>query len=315
MIPWGAQLLIDNEAKVHAGDVIAKIHRETLKTKDITGGLPRVAELFEARKPKEAAIISDIEGYVTFGQDVKGKQRVIVTPDVGEQKEYLIPKGKHLSVREGEFIKPGESLMDGSTNPHDILRVLGDEALLAYLVNEIQEVYRLQGVTINDKHLEVIVRQMLRKVAVVDPGDTRFISGEHVEKYRFEEENQRVLQEGGQLAIWESLLLGIKKVSLNTDSWISAASFQETTRVLTEAAINSKSDYLRGLKENIVMGRLVPAGTGISSYKRWKIVVNEDNQEGFTSLPGMGGSGGGGGSGASQTTGEDQDQDRAHSGV
>ena len=291
VIPWGAQLLVEKGAKVHAGDVIAKIHRETSKTKDITGGLPRVAELFEARKPKEAAIISDIEGYVTFGQDVKGKQRVIITPEVGEQKEYLIPKGKHLSVREGEFIKPGESLMDGSTNPHDILRVLGDEALLAYLVNEIQEVYRLQGVTINDKHIEVIVRQMLRKLTVVDPGDTKFIAGEQVEKFRFEEENKRILKEGGQLATSESLLLGIKKVSLNTDSWISAASFQETTRVLTEAAINSKTDILRGLKENIVMGRLIPAGTGVPAYKRWKVVVEENKPESFTTLPGMEGLG------------------------
>ena len=288
VIPWGAQLLVDKGAKVHAGDVIAKIHREASKTKDITGGLPRVAELFEARKPKEAAIISDTEGYVTFGQDVKGKQRVIVTPEVGEQREYLIPKGKHLAVREGELIKPGESLMDGSTNPHDILRVLGDEALLSYLVNEIQEVYRLQGVTINDKHIEVIVRQMLRKVTVVDPGDTKFIIGEQVEKFRFEDENKRVLKEGGQLATPESLLLGIKKVSLNTDSWISAASFQETTRVLTEAAINSKSDHLRGLKENIVMGRLIPAGTGVPAYKRWKVVVNEEERESLTSLPGVG---------------------------
>ena len=287
VIPWGAQLLVDSGVVVHAGDVIAKIHRETSKTKDITGGLPRVAELFEARKPKEAAIISEIEGYVTFGQDVKGKQRVIVTPDLGEQKEYLIPKGKHVAVREGEFIRPGESLMDGSTNPHDILKVLGDEALSSYLVNEIQEVYRLQGVTINDKHIEVIVRQMLRKVTVIDAGDTRLITGEQVEKFAFEEENKRVLEEGGQQAISSPLLLGITKVSLSTDSWISAASFQETTKVLTEAAINSKSDNLRGLKENIIMGRLIPAGTGVPVYKRWKVMVQEEEEEVLISLPGM----------------------------
>ena len=290
VIPWRAQLLVDNGARVHAGDVIAKIHRETLKTKDITGGLPRVAELFEARKPKEAAIISDIEGYVTLGQDVKGKQRVIVTPEVGEKKEYLIPKGKHLAVREGEFIKPGESLMDGSTNPHDILRVLGDKALSSYLVNEVQEVYRLQGVTINDKHIEVIVRQMLRKVTVTDVGDTKFIVGEQVEKFVFEEENERVTQKGGQTAVSEPLLLGITKVSLNTDSWISAASFQETTKVLTEAAINSRTDDLRGLKENIIMGRLVPAGTGVPVYKRWKVVVQEpEEEEPFVNLSEIGG--------------------------
>jgi DNA-directed RNA polymerase subunit beta' len=174
LIPVGAQLLISDGQDVHAGDVIAKIHREASKTKDITGGLPRVAELFEARKPKEAAIISEVDGYVTFGKDVKGKQRVIVTPEIGEQREYLIPKGKHVAVREGEFVKAGEALMDGPTNPHDILAVLGDKALSSYLVNEIQEVYRLQGVSINDKHIEVIVRQMLRKVQVVNPGDTRF---------------------------------------------------------------------------------------------------------------------------------------------
>ncbi len=277
LLPVGAQLLVTDGQEVHAGDIIAKIHREASKTKDITGGLPRVAELFEARKPKEAAIISEVDGYVTFGKDVKGKQRVIVTPEIGEQREYLIPKGKHVAVREGEFVRAGEALMDGPTNPHDILRVLGDKALSSYLVNEIQEVYRLQGVTINDKHIEVIVRQMLRKVQIVDPGDTRFLSGEQVEKTSLIEENNRVANEGGTVATTEPLLLGITKVSLSTESWISAASFQETTKVLTEAAINSKTDYLRGLKENIIMGRLVPAGTGLSSYKRWKaVLVDED---------------------------------------
>jgi DNA-directed RNA polymerase subunit beta' len=287
IIPVGAQLLVAEGQEVHAGDVIAKIHRETSKTRDITGGLPRVAELFEARKPKEAAIISEIDGYVTFGKDVKGKQRVIVTPEIGEQKEYLIPKGKHVAVREGEYVKAGEALMDGPTNPHDILAVLGEKELSAYLVNEIQEVYRLQGVGINDKHIEVIVRQMLRKVRVKDAGDTRFLAGEQAEKFEFFTENERLTKEGGQPAVSEPLLLGITKVSLSTDSWISAASFQETTKVLTEAAINSRTDYLRGLKENIIMGRLIPAGTGLGAYKRWKIVVDETSAEAPGLLPGM----------------------------
>ncbi|OFZ31444.1 MAG: DNA-directed RNA polymerase subunit beta' [Bdellovibrionales bacterium RIFCSPHIGHO2_01_FULL_40_29] len=288
MIPVGAQLLVTDGAEVHAGDVIAKMHRETSKTKDITGGLPRVAELFEARKPKEAAIISEIDGYVTFGKDVKGKQRVIVTPEIGEQREYLIPKGKHVAVREGEFVRAGEALMDGPTNPHDVLAVLGASALSAYLVNEVQEVYRLQGVGINDKHVEVIVRQMLRKVEVIEVGDTRFLVGEQVERSTYNAENERVLNEGGQVATSKPLLLGITKVSLSTESWISAASFQETTKVLTEAAINSKTDHLRGLKENIIMGRLIPAGTGLTSYKRWKVVVTEDEEMESAALP-MGG--------------------------
>ncbi|MBL7669449.1 MAG: DNA-directed RNA polymerase subunit beta' [Bdellovibrionaceae bacterium] len=285
LIPMGAQLLMSDGQVVHAGDVIAKMHREASKTKDITGGLPRVAELFEARKPKEAAIISEIDGYVTFGKDVKGKQRVIITPEIGEQREYLIPKGKHVAVREGEFVKAGEALMDGPTNPHDILAVLGEKMLAAYLTNEIQEVYRLQGVSINDKHIEVIVRQMLRKVEVVEAGDSRFLSGEQVEKRAFEIENERISKEGGQLATIRPLLLGITKVSLSTESWISAASFQETTKVLTEAAINSRTDHLRGLKENIIMGRLIPAGTGLTSYKRWKVVLKEDDDMSFASLP------------------------------
>jgi DNA-directed RNA polymerase subunit beta' len=287
IIPVGAQLLVVEGQEVHSGDVIAKIHRETSKTRDITGGLPRVAELFEARKPKEAAIISEIDGYVTFGKDVKGKQRVIVTPEVGEQREYLIPKGKHVAVREGEYVKAGEALMDGPTNPHDILAVLGEKQLAFYLVNEVQEVYRLQGVSINDKHIEVIVRQMLRKVKVDDSGDTKLLAGEQAERYLVEQENERVIKEGGQPATLEPLLLGITKVSLSTDSWISAASFQETTKVLTDAAINSRTDHLRGLKENIIMGRLVPAGTGLGSYKRWKITVDEHVQDSPVMLPGM----------------------------
>ena len=296
VIPVGAQLLVQDGQEVFSGEMIAKIHRETSKTKDITGGLPRVAELFEARKPKEAAIVSEIDGYVTFGKDVKSKQRVIVTPEVGEQREYLIPKGKHVAVREGEYVKAGEALMDGPTNPHDILAVLGDKELAAYLVNEIQEVYRLQGVTINDKHIEVIVRQMLLKVEVKDAGDTNLLNGQQIEKYNFEAANKKTIEEGGQPATSIPLLLGITKVSLSTESWISAASFQETTKVLTGAAIKSKTDYLRGLKENIIMGRLIPAGTGVSAYKNWRMVIDEtksptmpsnftQNQMGATGLP------------------------------
>jgi DNA-directed RNA polymerase subunit beta' len=285
MIPVGAQLLVNNDQEIFAGDVVAKLHRETSKTKDITGGLPRVAELFEARKPKDSAIISEIDGYITFGKDVKGKQRVIVTPEIGEQKEYLIPKGKHVAVREGEFVRKGEALVDGPTNPHDLLAVLGPKALADYLVNEVQEVYRLQGVVINDKHIELIVRQMLRKVEIIDGNDTRFLSGEQTERSTFVAENDRVLKEGGVEATCVPLLLGITKVSLSTESWISAASFQETTKVLTEAAINSKTDHLRGLKENIIMGRLIPAGTGLAAYKKWKVTVAEDDELEAAALP------------------------------
>jgi DNA-directed RNA polymerase subunit beta' len=241
--------------------------------------------LFEARKPKDSAIISEIDGYITFGKDVKGKQRVIVTPEIGEQKEYLIPKGKHVAVREGEFVRKGEALVDGPTNPHDLLAVLGPKALADYLVNEVQEVYRLQGVVINDKHIELIVRQMLRKVEIIDGNDTRFLSGEQTERSTFVAENDRVLKEGGVEATCVPLLLGITKVSLSTESWISAASFQETTKVLTEAAINSKTDHLRGLKENIIMGRLIPAGTGLAAYKKWKVTVAEDDELEAAALP------------------------------
>lgn len=284
-LPVGANILVTDGEDIHAGDVVAKIHRETTKTKDITGGLPRVAELFEARKPKETAIISEIDGYVSFGKDSKGKQRVIITPDIGEQKEYLIPKGKHIAVREGEYVKAGEPLMDGSSNPHDILRVLGDKELAKYLVDEVQEVYRLQGVSINDKHIEVIVRQMLRRVKILDVGDTTFLAGESVEKSTFEAENERVRQSGGKPAAAEPLLLGITKASLSTDSFISAASFQETTKVLTEASISGRVDYLRGLKENVIMGRLIPAGTGLPVYKKWKLGIEEDDMEDDIELP------------------------------
>jgi len=266
-LPMGANIYCNDGDTVEAGDVIARIPRETVKTKDITGGLPRVAELFEARKPKEHSVISEIDGVVSFGRDTKGKRKVVITPEYGEPKEYLISKGKHLSVREGDKVKAGEPLMDGSSNPHDILRVLGEKVLAKYLVDEVQEVYRLQGVKINDKHIEVIVRQMLRRIRVTEVGDTRFLVDEQVERHLFEEENERALSKGLSPAKGESMLLGITKASLSTESFISASSFQETTKVLTEAAISGKTDFLRGLKENVIVGRLIPAGTGLRLYR------------------------------------------------
>jgi DNA-directed RNA polymerase subunit beta' len=274
-LPVGANISVHEDSFVNAGDVIAKIPRETTKTKDITGGLPRVAELFEARKPKDYAVISEIDGSVSFGKDAKGKRKVVVTPEKGEAKEYLIPKGKHISVHEGDYIKAGEPLMDGSSNPHDILRVLGLKELSKYLVDEVQEVYRLQGVKINDKHIETIVRQMLRRVRIKEVGDTNLLIDDQIERNLFEEENERVLANGGRPATAEPLLLGITKASLSTESFISAASFQETTKVLTQAAIEGKVDNLRGLKENVIMGRLIPAGTGLSRYRNIKLVVED----------------------------------------
>jgi DNA-directed RNA polymerase subunit beta' len=271
--------VLKTEERVIEGDLIAKIPRETTKTKDITGGLPRVAELFEARKPKEVALISEIDGVVSFGKEVKGKRRVIVTPDVGDPREYLVPKGKHISIHNGDKIKAGELLMDGSPNPADILNVKGEQELAKYLVDEVQEVYRLQGVKINDKHIEIIVRQMLKRIKIKDEvGETSFLVGEQVSKAKFEEENERVVREGGQPAHGEPLLLGITKASLNTDSFISAASFQETTRVLTQAAIEGKVDTLVGLKENAIMGRLIPAGTGMKRYQHVDITCNEEQK-------------------------------------
>ncbi len=278
-LPIGANINSVEGQWVEAGDVIARIPRETVKTKDITGGLPRVAELFEARRPKEQSIISEIDGTVSFGRDTKGKRKVIITPEIGEIKEYLISKGKHLSVREGDRVKAGEPLMDGSSNPHDILRVLGQKALAKYLVDEVQEVYRLQGVKINDKHIEVVVRQMLRRIRITDIGGTNFLLDEQVEKHLFEEENERAITKGLEPAKGESLLLGITKASLSTESFISASSFQETTKVLTEAAICGKIDYLRGLKENVIMGRLIPAGTGIAAYKKMNVVTKTPEEQ------------------------------------
>jgi DNA-directed RNA polymerase subunit beta' len=283
LLPVGANIFVSEGDMVEAGDVIVKISRETTKTKDITGGLPRVAELFEARKPKEFAMISDIDGAVQFGKDQKGKRTVVIRPDVGEPKEYIIPRGKHVSVHEGDFIRAGEALMDGPSNPHDILRVLGDKALARYLVDEIQEVYKLQGVKINDKHIEVIVRQMLKRVKIKEVGDTHFLVDDQVEKHVFEEENERVLKEGGKPAVAEPLFLGITKASLITDSFISAASFQETTKVLTQAAVAGRVDTLKGLKENVIMGRLIPAGTGLPKYRSLDLWVEGYTGEEITS--------------------------------
>ena len=275
-MPVGAILMVNEGDEVFPGDVIVKIPRETTKTKDITGGLPRVAELFEVRKPKETAIISEISGVVSFGRHIKGKRKIIVTPEVGKLKEYLIPKGKHVAVQEGDFVRAGEPLMDGSANPHDILNISGLKELARYLVDEVQEVYRLQGVKINDKHIEVIVRQMLRRIKVVDPGETDFLMGEQVEKWVFQEKNDLALGAGKRPATGEPLLLGITKASLTTESWISAASFQETTKVLADAAVQGKIDYLRGLKENVIMGRLIPAGTGLDVYREMNIRMSDE---------------------------------------
>ncbi|RLB27236.1 MAG: DNA-directed RNA polymerase subunit beta' [Deltaproteobacteria bacterium] len=274
-LPVGAIIMVNEGDTVGPGQVLAKIPRETTKTKDITGGLPRVAELFEVRKPKETAIISEIDGVVSFGKYTKGKRKMTITPEVGEPVDYFIPKGKHVSVLEGDYVRAGEPLMDGSVNPHDILRIRGVKELAKYLVDEVQEVYRLQGVRINDKHIEVIVRQMLRQVTVTDPGDSNFLVGEHVEKWKFEEENNKIVAAGGKPANAEPLLLGITKASLSTESFISAASFQETTKVLADAAVAGKVDYLRGLKENVIMGRLIPAGTGLKTYRDIELGVRE----------------------------------------
>jgi DNA-directed RNA polymerase subunit beta' len=238
-----------------------------------------VVELFEARKPKEPAIITEIDGRVRYGEIVKGERRIFVASDEGEEREYRVPKGVHISVQEGERVQAGERLIDGPVNPHDILSVLGEKALQDYLVNEIQEVYRLQGVGINDKHIEVIVRQMMRWVKIEEVGETDFVIDEQVDRFRFQEENARVVPEGGQPAMGRPLLLGITKASLATDSFISAASFQETTRVLTEASINGAVDHLRGLKENVIMGRLIPAGTGMDHYRKIDLPHEETLEE------------------------------------
>jgi DNA-directed RNA polymerase subunit beta' len=290
LLPVGANIVVQEGEVLHPGDPIAKMPRDTTKVQDITGGLPRVAELFEARKPKDHAIISEIDGIVSFGKDTKGKRKIVITPfDIDAQpltdqaREYLIPKGKHVQVQTGDLVRAGDPLQDGPANPHDILRVKGEKELAAWLVNEIQQVYRLQGVTINDKHIEVIVRQMLRRVRIKEIGDTNFLSDEQVEKHLFERENAKVIARGGQPAVAEPMLLGITKASLSTESFISASSFQETTKVLTEASICGKTDDLRGIKENVIMGRLIPAGTGLPAYKRLQMIVEEDRPQ--TSSP------------------------------
>ncbi len=274
-LPVGAIIMVRDGDEVQAGDIIARKPRESSKTKDIVGGLPRVAELFEVRKPKDMAVVSEIDGIISYGPDTKGKRKIIVTPETGDPKEYLIPKGRHITVHDGDFVEAGELLTEGYPELHDILKIKGEKHLANYLVEEIQDVYRFQGVGINDKHIEVIVRQMLKKVQILDPGDTTFLVGEQVDKHRFMEENSRCVQKGLAPAVAEPLVLGITQASLTTDSFISAASFQETTKVLTEASLSGKEDYLRGLKENVIVGRLIPAGTGFREYVTEDIVVPE----------------------------------------
>ena len=278
MLPVDSIIGVDPGGSVRAGDIIARISMDSAKTRDITGGLPRVAELFEARRPKDHAIIAEISGSVKFGKDYKNKTRIAIIPheEGGEPAEYLIPKGKHIHLQDGDVVEKGDYIVDGNPAPHDILAIKGVEELAAYLVNEIQEVYRLQGVAINDKHIEVIVRQMLQKVDITDPGDTEFLSGEQVDKVELEEANEKVRAEGGKIAVGTPVLLGITKASLQTRSFISAASFQETTRVLTEAAVNGKIDTLEGLKENVIVGRLIPAGTGAAMSKLRRIAATRD---------------------------------------
>jgi DNA-directed RNA polymerase subunit beta' len=277
LLPKGANLMVDNGVTVNAGIVLAKIPRGAEKTKDITGGLPRVAELFEARTPRDAATLTAIDGTVTIGDTAKNKRKIIITGEDGTQKEYSIPVSKFLRVQDKDWIAKGEKIDDGPVDPHEILKIKGPRELQKFLVNEILEVYRLQGVAINDKHIEVIVRQMLRKVRVTDQGDSNFVIEQVVDKFDFIEENDRVLKEGGKAATAIPVLMGITKAALNTESFISAASFQETTRVLTDAAIKGKIDFLRGLKENVIIGHLIPAGTGVRLY---------DNMEIFQETPG-----------------------------
>lgn len=282
----GSIIIVRDGQQVSVGSVLARIPQESSKTRDITGGLPRVAELFEARSPKDSGVLAEITGSVSFGKDTKGKQRLVITDPDGVAHEYLIPKDKHVMAHDGQLVNKGESIVDGPADPHDILRLLGVEVLARYITDEVQDVYRLQGVKINDKHIEVIVRQMLRRVQIVDAGETRFILGEQVERADLLAENEKVVAEGKKPAMYEFMLLGITKASLSTDSFISAASFQETTRVLTEAAIMGKRDNLRGLKENVIVGRLIPAGTGLSFHnarKRKKLGLQDDIDHGFLS--------------------------------
>jgi DNA-directed RNA polymerase subunit beta' len=278
MLAVDAIISVDPGSHVRAADVIARIPTESAKTRDITGGLPRVAELFEARRPKESAVIAEISGTVRFGRDYKNKRRIAIEPSNKDEepKEYLVPKGKHIHLQDGDVIEKGDFIVEGNPAPHDILAIKGVEELAGYLVNEIQDVYRLQGVSINDKHIEVIVRQMLQKVEIDDSGETDLIQGEQVDKIEFDEVNARVVEEGKKPATAHPVLLGITKASLQTRSFISAASFQETTRVLTEAAVNGKADTLDGLKENVIVGRLIPAGTGAMMNKIREVAIKRD---------------------------------------
>ncbi len=278
-LPVGAILMVKDGQEVSGGDILARKPRETSKTKDIVGGLPRVAELFEVRKPKDMAVVSEIDGVVSFSGETKGKRKLVVTPETGDSKEYLIPKGKHITVHDGDFVAAGEMLTEGYPELHDILKIKGEKHLANYLVEEIQDVYRFQGVNINDKHIEIIVRQMLKKVSILDPGDTSFLIGEQVDKPRFMEENTKTIEQGLKPAMAEPLVLGITQASLSTDSFISAASFQETTKVLTEASLLGKEDHLRGLKENVIVGRLIPAGTGFRQYVDTEIEVPEQPEK------------------------------------
>ncbi len=277
--PVGALITVRDGQQVGVGEVLARIPQESQKNRDITGGLPRVAELFEARAPKDAGMLADVTGTVSFGKDTKGKQRLVITDLDGNAHEFLIPKDKNVLVHDGQVVNKGELIVDGPADPHDILRLLGIEALARYIVDEVQDVYRLQGVKINDKHIEVIVRQMLRRVQVTVPGDTPFITGEQVERSEILDENDKAVEAGKLPASYDNILLGITKASLSTDSFISAASFQETTRVLTEAAIMGKKDDLRGLKENVIVGRLIPAGTGLAYHRARRDKENAEAQE------------------------------------
>jgi DNA-directed RNA polymerase subunit beta' len=270
-IPIGANMIVKDGDKVKIGDSLVKIPREIFKTKDITGGLPRVAELFEARHPKDPAVVTEVDGTIEYGKIVRGNQQILVHAEHGETKEYLVPHGKHMRVHDGDKVRSGDRLCEGPIDPHDILKIKGPNDVQEYLVNEIQEVYRLQGVKINDKHIEVIVRQMLQKIKVEDAGDTNFLEGEEVDKIRFNDENRKVVADGGEPSRYTPILMGITKASLSTESFISAASFQETTRVLTEAAINGKMDGLLGLKENVIIGHLIPAGTGLERYRKIEV--------------------------------------------
>jgi DNA-directed RNA polymerase subunit beta' len=285
-LPVDAILSINDRQQINAGDVIARIPKESSKTKDITGGLPRVVELFEARRPKDHSIISESDGYIEFGKDYKSKRRIIVRPKdkVGEPVEYFVPRGRHITVNEGDYVSKGDMLMEGNPSPHDILRIMGVEALASYIVNEVQQVYRLQGVKINDKHIEVILRQMLQKVEIIDPGETTFLTGEQVDREEFEELNNKAMDQGYLPAVAIPVLQGITKASLQTRSFFSAASFQETTRVLTDAAVAGKIDKLKGLKENIIVGRLIPAGTGYYMAGIKKKALELDQQLEVTNL-------------------------------